>query len=138
MLSVGAAPAVVRAMAVNFQTGTRADTWISFPLPSQDGVTIDKDNEIIIARHGANIFAFALSCPHQHTVLKWNAKDARFQCPKHKSQYDAEGTFISGRATRSMDRFPLKLTGAQIQVNADILYQEDDNPKEWQAAVVKV
>ena len=50
------------------------------------------------------VYAFNLSCPHQNTALKWQPDDQRFQCPKHKSRYQPDGTFISGRATRGMDR----------------------------------
>jgi hypothetical protein len=33
----------------------------SYPVPALDGVQIDKDNEVILARSGKYIYAFALS-----------------------------------------------------------------------------
>jgi Rieske Fe-S protein len=108
----------------------------AYPIPSADGVQIDKEESVIIARAGAKVFAFSLACPHQNTALRWDADNNRFQCPKHKSKYEADGTFISGRATRSMDRFAVRRDGTNLIVDLDRLYEQDDNPTEWAAAVV--
>lgn len=108
----------------------------SYPMPAADGVQIDKDNEVILARAGKAVYAFALSCPHQNTALKWDAGAGRFQCPKHKSRYRPDGTFIEGRATRSMDRYAVKLAGSSIVVDLDTVYQEDTDKAAWTAAYV--
>jgi Rieske Fe-S protein len=107
-----------------------------YPLPADDGVSIDKDNSVIIARAGGRVYAFALTCPHQNTALRWNADDHQFQCPKHKSHYRADGTYIDGRATRDMDRLAIRREGAVLVVDVDTLYQADLNPKEWAGAFV--
>lgn len=111
---------------------------VSYPIPVKDGVSIDKDKEVILARNGPNVFALLLSCPHQNTALRWNDRLKKFQCPKHKSQYTAEGVFIDGRATRSMDRFAVRKEGNTLLVNLDKVYEEDADPKEWKAAFVTV
>ena len=108
----------------------------SYPVPASDGVQIDKPNEVILARTGKSVYAFALSCPHQNTALKWDASANRFQCPKHKSRYQPDGTFIEGRATRGMDRYAVKLSGSTIVVDIDKLYQEDTDLPAWTQAVV--
>jgi Rieske Fe-S protein len=108
----------------------------SYPIPATDGVQIDKANEVILARTGKSVYAFALSCPHQNTALRWDAAANRFQCPKHKSRYQPDGTFIEGRATRSMDRYAVKLVGTNVVVDIDKLYQEDTDNALWQHAVV--
>ena len=110
----------------------------SYAIPAADGVQIDRDNEVILTRWQNAVYAFSLSCPHQNTALRWHEADRRFQCPKHKSKYEPDGTFISGRATRSMDRFALRRDGASVVVDLETLYQADDNPKEWAGAVVKL
>jgi nitrite reductase/ring-hydroxylating ferredoxin subunit len=107
-----------------------------YPLPATDGVSIDKDNSVIIARAAGRVYAFALSCPHQNTALRWNGDDREFQCPKHKSHYRADGIFIDGRATRDMDRLAIRREGAALVVDVDTLYQADLNPKEWAGAFV--
>ena len=78
----------------------------------------------------------ALACPHQNTALRWEADDHLFQCPKHKSRYTPEGVFIEGRATRSMDRYPVKLAGSAIVVDIDRVIQEDMEKAAWQQAMV--
>lgn len=118
--------------------GESAGSTARYPLPAVDGVTIDRDKDLILVRwHGA-VYAFARNCPHQNTALTWLEKDTRFQCPKHKSKYQPDGTFISGKATRAMDRFSIKLEGGEIVVDLDVLHKQDKLPAEWAAAMVKL
>ncbi len=107
-----------------------------YPIPAADGVSIDRDNEVIVARAGGKVFAFALACPHQNTALRWNADDRQFQCPKHKSRYRDDGAFIEGRATRNMDRLAVRREGATLVVDVDALIQQDEHPQQWEAAFV--
>jgi len=107
-----------------------------YAVPTADGVAIDRDNSVMIARAGSKVYAFSLSCPHQNTALRWNERDQQFQCPKHHSRYTADGTFIDGRATRNMDRLAVRRAGAELVVDIDTIYQADENPKEWAAAFV--
>ena len=108
----------------------------TYPVPATDGVQIDKANEVILARSGKSVYAFALACPHQNTALRWDAGANRFQCPKHKSRYRPDGTFIEGRATRGMDRYAVRLVGGFVAVDVDKLYQENTDLAQWQQAVV--
>jgi Rieske Fe-S protein len=108
----------------------------AYPIPPSDGATIDKENQVIVARFEQRVYAFNLSCPHQNTALHWLADEGRFQCPKHKSRYQPDGVFISGRATRNMDRFAVRRDGATIVVDVDKMYKSDRNAPEWEAAVV--
>ena len=102
----GAAPLrAIRALAAS-PRGRRDEK--RYPMPAADGVSIDKDNGVIVARATGKVYAFSLACPHQNTALRWNADDKQFQCPKHKSRYRDDGKFIEGRATRSMDRLAVR------------------------------
>jgi Rieske Fe-S protein len=107
-----------------------------YPMPAADGVSIDKENSVIVARAAGKVYAFSLACPHQNTALRWDADDHQFQCPKHKSRYTEDGTFLEGRATRNMDRLAVKRDGAVLVVDIDALFQQDENPKEWGEAFV--
>ena len=111
---------------------------ITYPIPAADGATIDKDNQVILVRFEGKIYAFNLSCPHQNTALRWEDEEHQFQCPKHHSKYQPDGTFISGRATRGMDRFAIRRDAGNVVVNLDDLYQQDKNPDQWTAAVITV
>ena len=111
-------------------------TDVTYPIPTADGATIDKEEQVILVRFQGVVYAFNLSCPHQNTALKWIAEDQRFQCPKHKSRYEPDGTFISGRATRGMDRLAIKRNGDVVVVNVDVMFQQDKDLAGWTAAKV--
>lgn len=106
----------------------------SYPIPATDGAMIDKDNQVIVVRWQGKAYGFNLSCPHQNTALHWEAEDHQFQCPKHHSRYQPDGVFISGRATRSMDRFGVRRDGDHIVVDVDQYYRQDENLAQWSAA----
>lgn len=108
----------------------------SYPIPATDGVQIDKDQDVIIARTQGKVFAFNLACPHQNTAIRWDAGKTRFQCPKHKSIYTPEGVFVEGRATRGLDRFAVRKDGNSIVVNLDSLYEQDKDAEKWSKAFV--
>lgn len=110
----------------------------SYAIPAEDGAQIDRDAEVILTRWQGAVYAFALSCPHQNTALRWLGADARFQCPKHKSKYRPDGTFISGRATRSMDRFSIRREGDTVVVDLGALHKENTDRPGWEAAVVRL
>ena len=124
------------ALSVTFASGHGARTDKAYPLPATDGVVIDRDESVIIARVENKVYAFSQACPHQNTAIRWQASDHRFQCPKHKSRYRPDGTFIEGRATRGLDRFAVRADGDKLAVNLDALYREDENKAEWASAFV--
>jgi nitrite reductase/ring-hydroxylating ferredoxin subunit len=112
---------------------------LSYPVPASDGADIDRDNEVILVRSQNEVYAFNLSCPHQNTALRWNESSMRFQCPKHHSQYQPDGEFITGRATRNMDRLAIRRDAANnIVVDPDTMYRSDEEAAEWKAAVIKL
>jgi len=144
-LSLASERALAAPLASVRGTGSRTDK--AYPLPAADGVAIDKDESVIVARAGNRAYAFSLACPHQNTAIRWEPEDHRFQCPKHKSRYRPDGTFIEGRATRGLDRFAVRReagTGErrgsggsdQLLVNLDALYREDQDAAEWAKAFV--
>ena len=84
------------------------------------------------------MFAFALSCPHQNAAVKWVAQHNQFECTKHDSHYTADGTHVSGRATRNMDRMPIRKDGDIVQVDTAHVFQSDKDSAGWNAASVSV
>lgn len=110
----------------------------TYPVPAADGVQIDKVNEVILVRWQGSVWAFNLSCPHQRTALRWTDAKHEFQCPKHKSRYQPDGTFIAGRATRNMDRFSITHTGTEVIVHVGAMHKSDADQASWSASVVKL
>jgi nitrite reductase/ring-hydroxylating ferredoxin subunit len=109
-----------------------------YPLPPSDGATIDRDHEVILVRHQDRIYAFALWCPHQHTALRWQEEERQFRCPKHKSTFQPDGAFVSGRATRAMDRHPVRRDGETVVVDLAVTLREDEDADRWRQAMVQL
>jgi len=109
-----------------------------YPIPAADGVNIDRENQVILARFQGAMYAFNLSCPHENAALRWREEDGRFQCPRHQSKYKPDGTFISGRATRNMDRLGIRREGDQVTVDLSRMFKSDADAAGWSAAVVKL
>ena len=140
LIALGLSPRRAAALAISHSTGHRSPgaTEVSYPIPASDGATIDEQNQVILVRFQGMAYAFALSCPHQNTALRWKGEDGRFQCPKHKSQYQPDGTFIKGRATRNMDRMPIRSDGRMLLVDVDHVYESDKDPSGWAGAHVRL
>jgi Rieske Fe-S protein len=135
--TLGLSPAQPGGLGVRFARAVwSSDEEHAYPVPTTDGATIDKENQVILVRLAQKVYAFNLSCPHQNTALHWLADEGRFQCPKHKSRYQPDGVFVSGRATRNMDRFAIRRDRAMVVVDVDEMYRSDRNSAEWEAAVV--
>jgi len=142
-LSAGAGVALAAvpsaALALPVVTGVRlSPEEKSYPIPAADGVQIDKELDVILARTQGKVFAFSLACPHQNTAIKWEAGNHRFQCPKHHTIYTPEGAFVEGRATRGLDRFVVRKDGNSIVVNLDSLLQEDEDGEKWKTAFMVI
>jgi Rieske Fe-S protein len=84
------------------------------------------------------VFVFALACPHENNAVKWVAKDHRFQCTKHDSQYQPDGLHTSGRATRNMDRYVIRRDGDSVVVDLHKWVESDKDPGGWAAATIAV
>jgi len=109
-----------------------------YPIPAADGVSFDQANQIILVRHDGRVMAFNLACPHENTALRWRRQDDRFQCPRHESKYQVDGAFIEGRATRNMDRLPIRRDGDQVVVDLSLMIRSDQDPAAWAAAAVAI
>lgn len=132
-------PIRAAAWSVDFVSGVpRRGEEVTYPIPAQDGVTIDKARQVILARSEQSVYTFGLSCPHQKTALRWQEAERRFQCPKHKSRFQPDGGFVDGRATRNMDRYGIRREGENVVVDLAKLYREDENRDEWISAVVRL
>lgn len=126
------------ALPVGLTEGTQNGGERQYPIPSADGVNIDRQAQLIVVRFNGHAYVFALSCPHQNNALKWVQKDLRFHCTKHDSQYQPDGLYTSGRATRNMDRYAIRRDGESIFVDLHHWFQSDKDPKGWAAATIAV
>jgi|SRR5579859_7101386 len=139
LIAVGVSRADAFAMPLAFvEAKTRRGSMRSYAIPAADGAQIDRDNQVILVRWQNEAYAFNLSCPHQNTALRWNDRDRQFQCPKHHSTFQPDGSRIEGRASRSMDRLGLTREATGLVVDVDHVIQQDKDPAGWAAALVKL
>jgi Rieske Fe-S protein len=110
----------------------------TYPVPAADGVSVDRAAQVILVRSNGRVFAFALSCPHQNAAVKWVPEHNQFECTKHDSHYTADGTHVSGRATRNLDRMPIRKEGNTIHVDTAHVFESDKDAAGWNAATVPV
>jgi nitrite reductase/ring-hydroxylating ferredoxin subunit len=134
--ALGLAAGDVSALPVSFVTAATAAGERRYPLPAADGVSIDRAAQVILVRAGRSVYAMALACPHQNAAVKWVEQDHRFQCSKHDSRYTPDGSYTSGRATRNLDRFPVRLDGDSVVVGTDHVFRSDQDKNAWSAAHV--
>jgi len=135
--ALGGNPARAAALTLSFVRALgRSGDQLTYPIPASDGAQIDRDNQVIVVRYEGKAYAFNLACPHQNTALRWESEDNQFQCPRHHSRYRPDGVFISGRATRGMDRFAVRKDGANLVVDVSKFYKQDEDGAQWDAAFV--
>jgi nitrite reductase/ring-hydroxylating ferredoxin subunit len=107
-------------------------------MPNSDGVSIDQSSAVMLTRYQGQVFALALACPHQNAAVRWLPQEQRFRCSKHDSKYQPTGTYTSGRATRNLDRFPIRRDGDQVIVDISKVFKSDADPRGWTSAALAV
>jgi nitrite reductase/ring-hydroxylating ferredoxin subunit len=136
---LGASAREAAALPVTFgEPLARAGDELTYPIPAADGATIDRDNGVIVVRAQNRAFSFNLSCPHENAAVRWKSALGRFECSRHDSVYSPSGVYTSGRATRNMDRFPIKKSGTTLVVDVSRLIQSDQQKAAWDAAAIDV
>ena len=128
----------VLAAPVVFVEGTQTGSDRVYPIPASDGVTVDRSAQVILVRSNGEVCALSLACPHQGAAVRWVPQHNQFECTKHDSHYKPDGLHVSGRATRNMDRFPIRKDGGNVHVDTAHVFQSDKDPAGWAAAAVAV
>jgi Rieske Fe-S protein len=136
LAALGANADKLHAMTLTYATAIRDGAILKYPIPAADGATIDAANKVIVVRFQNSLHAFAAECPHRGTDVEWQADRGRFYCPKHKSTFQPEGTFIAGKAERNMDRYPVRLENGELVVDTAAFIRSDRDAAGWAAAKV--
>lgn len=135
--ALGLPPEEARAFPSGWSEASRADQQeATYPVPSDDGASIDRTNQVILVRYQNRVYAFSLACPHQNTALRWEVKDGRFHCPRHGAQFEPDGVFITGPSARNMDRLPIRRSGTSVVVDLVNMFRSDKDRAAWDRAVV--
>jgi len=77
-------------------------------------------NNIIIAKNGADFIALSAACTHQGASLTYNSSNNTFPCsltdPSHGSVFDANGSKTKGPATSALKKYLTSLSGTTLRV----------------------
>jgi cytochrome b6-f complex iron-sulfur subunit len=94
-------------------------------------VTLDKDtippgtakevtyNEIpliVINRRGSGFIALSRVCTHLGCLVGFDSFNNKLVCPCHAGEFDLDGNVLSGPATKSLQRYPMKIGSKQITI----------------------
>lgn len=140
-LALGVAGAPARALAeslVETKAISRRGNQKSYLLPRGNSIAIDAGDDVVIARWENRVYAFSLRCPHRGTKLEWLDGEKRIFCPKHKARFQPNGSHESGRQSRDLDRYALRLQDDALLVDLDLLYRSDRDPDAWRNAVIVI
>jgi cytochrome b6-f complex iron-sulfur subunit len=66
---------------------------------------------------GDEIIAFDPRCTHGLCAYNWEPDSGQFFCQCHDGQFALDGSVVSGKPTRPLDRFPARVTGGAIEVD---------------------
>lgn len=139
LLASGLSPAAALAnLVAEIRPLRRRGPLLSYAVPKGEAVLVDSDNDVIIARSGRFAHAFSTRCPHKGARLQWHEDESKIFCPKHKARFDASGDHVSGRRSRNLDRYAIRIQDDALAVDTDTLYREDEQPDAWQKAVVAI
>jgi nitrite reductase/ring-hydroxylating ferredoxin subunit len=138
LAAVGVTPDRLSALGLRRAVGRLDGDLLRYPIPTTDGATIDTANKVILVRYQGVIHAFDRECPHRGTAVEWQGDRGRFYCPKHKSTFQPEGTLIQGKAERNLDRYPVRIEGAEIVVDTAAAIRSDRAGEAWRGAAASI
>ena len=72
---------------------------------------------LINSREG--LLAISHTCSHLECLFDWDKNAERFVCPCHGSQFDRFGRVLTGPAVKGLDRFLLRIVGADGNILAE-------------------
>jgi cytochrome b6-f complex iron-sulfur subunit len=71
---------------------------------------------VVINRRGSGFIALSRVCTHLGCLVGYDKFNDKLVCPCHAGEFDLEGRVLSGPATKSLQRYPLKITTDQITI----------------------
>ncbi len=98
-----------------FTLGVVRDT---FPPPDGDPIPLNEGKFWLVRTADNEILALYRVCTHLGCLYNWQPSEHKFICPCHGTQYQLNGTYITGPAPRSADRFVIMLLDGQGNVVA--------------------
>ncbi len=71
---------------------------------------------VVINRRGSGFIALSRVCTHLGCLVGYDKFNNKLVCPCHAGEFDLEGRVLSGPATKSLQRYSLKIAADQITI----------------------
>lgn len=83
-------------------------------------VTDFQQGEFYLVRlDDGGFLALSRKCTHRGCAVPWNAKDQKFICPCHASEFDITGNVVKSPASRALDLHPVTIEDGTVLVDAN-------------------
>ena len=86
------------------------------PLGTAKEITYNNIPLVIINRRGSGFIALSRVCTHLGCLVGYDSFNSKLVCPCHAGEFDLEGNVLTGPATKSLQRYPLKISSKQITI----------------------
>ncbi len=110
-----------------------------FPEADGDPIPLNEGKFWLVRTEENQILALYRVCTHLGCLYNWQPSEHKFICPCHGTQYELDGTYITGPAPRSADRFIIELVdpaSGQVVAKTDKFGNPLDVPNENLQVVV--
>lgn len=88
----------------------------SIPPGTAKEVTYNEIPLIVINRRGSGFIALSRVCTHLGCLVGFDSFNNKLVCPCHAGEFDLDGNVLSGPATKSLQRYPMKIGSKQITI----------------------
>ena len=76
-----------------------------------EGVTFVPAHRLFVMRERNQFHVISATCTHLGCTVEWKEKLSEFDCPCHGSKFKADGIPFAGPAPRSLNWYPLSVSG---------------------------
>lgn len=114
------------------EASARGETWHAIALLSEvrgdqpilrkvliehrAGWNSEAEQQLIYLLPRQNNRVVSATCPHEGCIVAWRDDAQQFICPCHDSRFTAEGTPLTGPATRPLAELPARIENGVIKV----------------------
>jgi len=89
-------------------------------LPPPGGAPVNVPmGRFMLATTEQGALALHKACTHLDCLCDWDDQSHQFICPCHGSRFAADGTYLAGPATRSLDRFVVQVVAPDGEIVAE-------------------
>lgn len=82
-----------------------------------EGAVVYADQRVAVLRRDEQLYALSLVCTHLGCTVQVNPDG--ITCPCHGSRFNLAGEVLSGPAPRALNRLPLQIQGAKVEISLE-------------------